>query len=50
VEDDNMLIRCNNKNPPASSFLTSGPFLLEELLDAVREHIEPAILRFGIRD
>jgi len=42
-------LRCNNKNPLLSGLLASGPHLREELLAAVSEHIEPAILRAGRR-
>ena len=42
-------LRCNNKNPLLSGLLASGPYLREELLAAVSEHIEPAILRAGRR-
>jgi len=38
-------LRCNNKNPLLSGLLASGPYLREQLLAAVSEHIEPAILK-----
>jgi myo-inositol-1(or 4)-monophosphatase len=42
-------LRCNNKNPLLSGLLASGPYLREELLAAVGEHIEPAILKSAQR-
>src|SRR5712675_3109637 len=35
----------NNENPLLSGLLASGPYLREQLLAAVSEHIEPAILK-----
>src|SRR5271165_1585141 len=46
---ENTLLRCNNKNPLLSGLLASGPYLREELLAAVSEHIEPATLKSGQR-
>jgi myo-inositol-1(or 4)-monophosphatase len=46
---ENTPLCCNNKNPLISGLLASGPFLREELLATVGEHIEPAILRSGQR-
>ena len=46
---DNTPLRCNNKNPLLSGLLASGPYLREQLLAAVSEHIEPAILKSGAR-
>jgi myo-inositol-1(or 4)-monophosphatase len=46
---ENTPLRCNNKNPLLSGLLASGPYLREELLEAVRSHIEPAILKSGGR-
>jgi myo-inositol-1(or 4)-monophosphatase len=42
---ENTPLRCNNKNPLLSGLLASGPYLREELLATVSEHIEPAILK-----
>jgi myo-inositol-1(or 4)-monophosphatase len=47
---ENAPLRCNNRNPLLSGLLASGPYLREELLAAVSEHIEPAILKSGQRD
>jgi myo-inositol-1(or 4)-monophosphatase len=44
---ENTPLRCNNKNPLLSGLLASGPYLREDLLAAVSEHIEPAILKSG---
>jgi myo-inositol-1(or 4)-monophosphatase len=44
---ENLPLRCNSKNPLLSGLLASGPYLREELLAAVREHCEPAILKSG---
>jgi len=46
---ENAPLRCNNKNPLLSGLLASGPCLREELLAAVSEHIEPAMLKSGQR-
>jgi myo-inositol-1(or 4)-monophosphatase len=42
-------LRCNNKNPLLSGLLASGPYLREELLAAIGQHIEPAILKSAQR-
>jgi myo-inositol-1(or 4)-monophosphatase len=44
---ENTPLYCNNRNPLLSGLLASGPYLREELLAAVRERIEPAILKSG---
>jgi myo-inositol-1(or 4)-monophosphatase len=44
---ENTPLRCNNRNSLLSGLLASGPYLREELLAAVSEHIEEAILRSG---
>jgi myo-inositol-1(or 4)-monophosphatase len=46
---ENTPLRCNNKNPLLSGLLASGPYLREELLAAVSEHIEPVIPKSGRR-
>jgi len=46
---ENTPLRCNNKNPLLSGLLASGPYLREQLLAAVAEHIEPALLKSGQR-
>jgi myo-inositol-1(or 4)-monophosphatase len=46
---ENTPLRCNNRNPLLSGLLASGPFLREELLAAVSEHLEPAILKTSPR-
>jgi myo-inositol-1(or 4)-monophosphatase len=46
---ENTPLCCNNKNPLLSGLLASGPYLREELLAAVGEHIEPAVLKSGRR-
>jgi myo-inositol-1(or 4)-monophosphatase len=46
---ENTPLRCNNRNPLLSGLLASGPFLRKELLAAVSEHIEPAILKSSPR-
>ena len=46
---ENTPLRCNNRNPLLSGLLASGPYLRDELLAAVSEHIAPAILKSGQR-
>lgn len=47
---ENTPLRCNNRNPLLSGLLASGPHLRENLLSAVKEHVEPAILKSGQPD
>jgi len=46
---ENTPLICNQKNPLMSGLLAGGPYLREELLAAVDQHLEPAILRTGKR-
>src|SRR5258706_6548287 len=47
---ENTPLLCNNNNPLLSGLLASAPNLREELLAAVREHLEPAILKSAQAD
>lgn len=42
---DRAPLRCNSRVPLISGLLASGPYLRDELLAAVEDHIEPAVLR-----
>jgi myo-inositol-1(or 4)-monophosphatase len=46
---ENRPLLCNNKNPLLSGLVASGPYLRDELLVQLGEHLEPAILRSGHR-
>jgi myo-inositol-1(or 4)-monophosphatase len=36
---DSTPLRCNNRNPLLTGLMASGPFLKEELLSALRDHL-----------
>jgi myo-inositol-1(or 4)-monophosphatase len=40
---ENTPLRCNNRNPLLSGLLASGPYLREELVAMLSEHIKPAV-------
>ncbi len=44
---ENAPLRCNNRNPLLSGLLAAGPYLQDELLAVVSEHVEAALLRSG---
>ena len=46
---ENTPLRCNNRDPLISGLLAGSPYLREELLAAVDQHIAPAILRAAPR-
>jgi myo-inositol-1(or 4)-monophosphatase len=46
---ENTALTCNQKDPLMSGLLAGGPNLREELLAAVDQHLEPAILKTGRR-
>ena len=47
---ENKSLVCNNKNPVLSGLLASGPYLRQELLAAITQRVEPAILKASQRE